>query len=212
MEIKSNTALAQQCFSTYGDQLALFRETPGIQFFRDDPALYLAENYPEKFVEGIDIDNIPVIDAQIIDQDENYFMCFMQDRKLNGKYRYTCFDSMNTDLAEENAIHFISKDPTEYLTENFPEKFTSWDDHNLIPVHDAQFIGTQEGDIICFLSNCNANGKCWRNCHHFDSAVFKIQQLGEGFNGVARVVVHNGLSEEEEQRLVEEAKKEERRI
>lgn len=51
----------------------------GIKFISNDPSVYLAKNFPDKFAEGLDIDTVPIVDAQIIGQDESLLLCFLQD-------------------------------------------------------------------------------------------------------------------------------------
>ena len=93
---------------------------------------------------------------------------------MNGKFLYTCFDSLETDFSVESAIQFRSNDPTTYLVEKFPDRFVKWLDPNTIPVIDVQFIGADENDSLCFPANCNANGRCEYTCHELHETNFKI--------------------------------------
>ena len=104
-------AAVQGYFDLYNN-VPLLLDGPAVHFFSSDPAEYLFKNFPEQFEEGVNPDEIPIIDAQFIGEDESLFMCLLQDRKNGGKYHYTCYDSMNTeDMSEESAIRFKSKDP-----------------------------------------------------------------------------------------------------
>ena len=93
---------------------------------------------------------------------------------MNGKFYYTCYDSLETEFSPESAIQFRSNDPSAYLVEKFPDRFKDFVNPFTIPVADVQFIGAEENDSLCIPKNCNANGRCEYTCHELIETNFKI--------------------------------------